>query len=97
MWISVMLNSTIAVDCPSCGYRHSVVSKMIPDRREFKCRREGCEMVWDLCPTKEKAQEIIEDMKELKRCAKSLNEIAKRVGTYGHDDDVSISKELLYG
>ena len=91
MFIFVRLNTYIAVDCPSCGYRHSVVSKMVTERREFKCRRERCNQVWDLCPTEEKADEIRKDLSELHRCAKNLKEIAERVGTYGYENDVSIN------
>jgi len=94
MWINIKINNSIASDCPACGYRHSVINKLEPERRSFTCKRNGCEQEWDLCPTKEKANEIRSDLAELRRCARSLIDIANRVGTYGYDDDISVSPEL---
>jgi hypothetical protein len=93
MFISVKINDGLCVDCPVCKYRHSVVTKFCSVRREFKCKQ--CRMEWDVCPTKEKSDEIDSDYAELKKCTQKIAEIAKRVGLYGYQDDIQISKELL--
>lgn len=80
---------TMAVDCPECGFRHSVIDRLelVNGPISFECRREQsgrglCGARWDIAideNVRSKMLRVIEAHKDLRIAAERLHELAEKI------------------